>query len=134
MNRYSPLAAAMLLLASVMSYFVASNLNQQDRMFGGGDPSHNRAGLALADGDNTAIIKQACFDKYVMAPDGGRLDAIDGRGNTLVMKAFGEWFAAHPGEVAGYDAAKPALMQLDKLTDDQIRAIARSLDPWAAGA
>lgn len=59
-------------------------------------------------------------------------DTLHGRGNTLIMKAFGEWVAAHPGEVAGYDAAKPALMQLDKLTDEQIRAIARSLDPWAA--
>lgn len=38
---------------------------------------------------------------------------------------------AHPSEIAGYDATKPALPPLDKLTDDQMRAIARSLDPYA---
>ncbi|MBC7772480.1 MAG: hypothetical protein H7210_08310, partial [Pyrinomonadaceae bacterium] len=85
MNRYSPLAAAMLLLASVMSYFVASNFNQQSSSlengrYIGGVPAKP---LALTGRDNTAIIKQACFDKYVMAPDGGRLDAVDRRGDSL---------------------------------------------------
>lgn len=82
MNRYSPLAAAMLLLASVMSYFVASNLNPGSRS-GGNGRNHALAPLAAPEGDNTALIKQACFDRYVMSPDGGRLDAMDGRGNTL---------------------------------------------------
>jgi hypothetical protein len=34
----------------------------------------------------------------------------------------------------GFDGAVPALAQLDKLTDDQMRAIARSADPLAAAA
>lgn len=59
-------------------------------------------------------------------------DTLHGKGNTLIMKAYGDWIAAHPGDVAGYDASQPAMMQIDKLTDAQIRAIARSLDPWAS--
>jgi hypothetical protein len=58
-------------------------------------------------------------------------DTPHGNANSEIMKAFGAWVTAHAGEVAGYDPAVPALLQLDKLTDEQIRAIARSLDPWA---
>jgi hypothetical protein len=61
-------------------------------------------------------------------------DTPHGRGNTLIIKAFGEWTAAHASEVAGYDPSQPALLQLDKLSDDQIRLIARSLDPWTRPA
>ena len=46
--------------------------------------------------------------------------------------------AAHIGvpvqrinEIAGFDPGRPALSQLDKLTDAQIVEIARAMDPWA---
>ncbi|MGE3109393.1 MAG: VIT domain-containing protein [Phycisphaerales bacterium] len=81
MNRYSPLAAAVLSLASVMAYFVSisgpSGLN-------GSRPGDGAGDIRLAvDSENLRLIKQACEDRYVMAPDGGRLDAIDGLGNVL---------------------------------------------------
>lgn len=78
--------------------------------------------LALADYPRLALA----------AIDGDTIgtDSDHGRGNSAIMKAFGEWVAAHPTEVAGFDPGKPALMQIDKLSDAQIRAVARSLDPW----
>lgn len=54
-----------------------------------------------------------------------------GQGNYRVMDLFRRWIEAHPTEVMGYDPAIPALAQLDKLTDEQMRAIARSADPLA---
>jgi hypothetical protein len=37
----------------------------------------------------------------------------------------------HRAEIAGFDPAQPTLSQLDRLTDEQIVAVARSMDPWA---
>lgn len=79
--------------------------------------------LALSDYPRLAL---ANIDADTINTDTGH-----GIANTRIMKAYGEWVAAHAGEIAGYDPALPALVQLDKLTDDQIRAVARSLDPWA---
>ena len=63
----------------------------------------------------------------------------EGGGWLVVASANGaahnpSWYhniAAHPDQVAGYDPARPALSQIDKLSDAQIRAVAASLDPWA---
>jgi hypothetical protein len=54
-----------------------------------------------------------------------------GNANARILTAYRDWMNAHPGEIAGYDASVPALAQLDKLTDDQIRAVAHSIDPDA---
>lgn len=51
-----------------------------------------------------------------------------------LFDGYRKWMEAHSSEIAGYDPAVPALEQLDKLTDDQIREVARSLDPLAKGA
>jgi hypothetical protein len=88
---------------------------------------------------------QAKLSEIAFAPDprvaftGGILasnigsQSPHGIANGRIMKGFAEWMRAHPSEIAGFDATKPALPQLDKLTDDQMRAIARSLDPYAGG-
>jgi len=55
-----------------------------------------------------------------------------GRANAMVFEAFRRWIEAHPGEVIGFDPTLPTLFQLDKLTDEQIRAVARSEDPLAS--
>jgi len=55
-----------------------------------------------------------------------------GKANSQLIGKFAEWIEAHRREVAGLDPALPAMVQLDKLSDEQIRAIARSLDPIAA--
>jgi hypothetical protein len=51
-----------------------------------------------------------------------------------IFDGYRRWMEAHAGEIMGYDPAVPALEQLDKLTDGQIREIARSLDPLAKEA
>lgn len=51
--------------------------------------------------------------------------------STRIIGHFASWIEAHPQAVAGYDRSLPAVVQIDKLTDGQIREIARSLDPLA---
>jgi hypothetical protein len=51
-----------------------------------------------------------------------------------LFDGYRKWMEAHTSEIAGYDPTVPALEQLDKLTDDQIREVARSLDPLAKAA
>ncbi len=83
MHRYSPLAAATLAVASVMTYFVSTMPNRGGSTLGpsgeGGVAITNSVGTS----DTLALIRKACDDHYVMAPDGGRLDAIDGFGNIM---------------------------------------------------
>ncbi|MFI5198074.1 MAG: hypothetical protein ACHQJD_05605 [Thermoanaerobaculia bacterium] len=55
-----------------------------------------------------------------------------GQANLKLMKGLVAWMGAHRAEIAGFDAGAPTLPQLDKLTDEQLRAAARSLDPMAA--
>lgn len=52
--------------------------------------------------------------------------------NRRIIEAYVDWTEAHAAEIADYDPGKPALLQLDKLTDDQLRAVARKLDPAAS--
>ena len=54
-----------------------------------------------------------------------------GVANGRIMKGLVAWMTAHKGEIAGLDATQPLLPQLDKLTADQLRAAARSMDPYA---
>lgn len=54
-----------------------------------------------------------------------------GRANRRVAEGVTKWMHEHAGEIAGLDATKPLMPQLDKLTDEQIRAAFRSLDPLA---
>lgn len=51
-----------------------------------------------------------------------------GMANQRLMEAYVAWIEAHKGEISGYDPALPALPQLDKLSDEQLRAVAQSLD------
>ena len=61
-------------------------------------------------------------------------DGPHDRAGAKLFSEYAKWIEAHPGEVMGYDPALPALVQIDKLSDDQIREIARTLDPLARGA
>ncbi|HEX8063486.1 MAG TPA: hypothetical protein VF535_09730 [Allosphingosinicella sp.] len=54
-----------------------------------------------------------------------------GKADAKVLQAYVEWMRGHAREIAGYDSTRPPLAQLDKLTDDQLRAVARGLDPIA---
>ena len=55
------------------------------------------------------------------------------RGGAKVFDEYRKWMEAHRDQIVGYDPAVPALAQFDKLTDGQIREIARGLDPLANG-
>jgi len=53
--------------------------------------------------------------------------------NARIMKGLLTWMHAHQGEIAELDSARPLLPQFDRLTDEQMRAAFRSMDPWASG-
>ena len=57
-------------------------------------------------------------------------DTSHGRGNAKIVGGLRDWLEAHRQEVVGFDPATPALMQIDKLSDAQIRAAATAMDPW----
>jgi len=57
-------------------------------------------------------------------------DTPHGRANSRIIAAYAQWMAAHRDAIPGLDPKAPLLAQLDRLSDDQIRAVARSLDPW----
>jgi len=54
-----------------------------------------------------------------------------GIADSRIMHGLVDWMSAHAAEIAGLDRGKPLLPQLDKLTDDQLRAAASSMDPFA---
>jgi hypothetical protein len=79
--------------------------------------------LALADYPRLALIN-------INAPEIGSGSA-HGKADERLLGAYAEWIRGHPGEIAGYDRRRPALAQLDKLSDAQLRLVARRLDPIA---
>lgn len=58
-------------------------------------------------------------------------DTPHGNANRRILQGYRARMRRHRDEIAGFDRGAPALSQLHLLSDDQIRAVARSLDPWA---
>ncbi|HJQ36190.1 MAG TPA: hypothetical protein VKB93_03535 [Thermoanaerobaculia bacterium] len=58
-------------------------------------------------------------------------DSPHAKANELFAKGLAQWMEAHRDAIAGYDPALPPLPQADKLTDEQIVAAVRGLDPMA---
>jgi hypothetical protein len=54
-----------------------------------------------------------------------------GKANHRIFKGLTEWMRTHAHQIAGLDVSKPLLAQFDKLTDDQIRTVFRSMDHLA---
>ena len=54
------------------------------------------------------------------------------RGGARLFDEYRKWMEANSSQIMGFDADVPVLAQFDKLTDGQIREIARSLDPLAS--
>jgi hypothetical protein len=77
--------------------------------------------LALSDFPRLALLN---INDPTVGSDSGH-----GIANARVLRALGEWIEAHRAQVRGYDPALPAMAQIDRLADAQLRAIARSLDP-----
>jgi hypothetical protein len=53
-----------------------------------------------------------------------------GMANARIMKGLVAWLAAHGPDIPSLDRSHPLLPQFDRLTDDQMRAAFRSMDPW----
>lgn len=96
----------------------------------------NEPGLSTPQLEFRAKLSQIIFADYPRLGLGSVAgQAINstphGQGNRRVLEGYRRWMRGHRAEIAGFDRNLPALSQLDKLTDDQIVVIARSLDPWA---
>ncbi len=68
------------------------------------------------------------LDNIMSADIGG--DTAHGAADARIMTGLADWIVAHKGEVAGFDPAVPAAEQIDRLTDNQMRMIAKAMDPY----
>jgi hypothetical protein len=96
----------------------------------------NQPGLSAPQLEFRAKLSQIIFADYPrlgLASVAGQEigDTPHGQANRRVLEGYRRWMRAHRTEIAGFDRNAPVLSQLDKLTDDQIVAAARSMDPWA---
>jgi hypothetical protein len=77
-----------------------------------------------------APIPRLALAGGILAPNIG--DATPhGQANLRLMHGIVDWMNGHRGEINGLDPGRPMLPQLDRLSDDQLRSISRSLDPLA---
>lgn len=58
-------------------------------------------------------------------------DTPHGKANKRIAEGLVAWMKGHAGEIPRLDASAPLLPQLDKLTDEQLKAAFRSMDPLA---
>lgn len=79
--------------------------------------------LALADYPRLAL-----FNINSSTIGGG---TAHGNANGKIMAAYANWINSNRSQVAGFDPSVPALAQIDRLSDAQVRELARSLDPIA---
>lgn len=96
----------------------------------------NEPGLSVPQLEFRAKLSQIIFADYPrlgLASVAGQQisDTPHGIGNRRVLEGYRRWMRAHRREIAGFDRSAPTLSQLDKLSDEQIVEIARSMDPWA---
>ena len=54
-----------------------------------------------------------------------------GKATEQLSRELAAWMAKNADAIAGLDRTVALLPQLDRLTDEQLRAAARSLDPYA---
>jgi hypothetical protein len=54
-----------------------------------------------------------------------------GEASLLIVQGLVAWMESHADEIEGLDPSRPLLPQLDLLSDEQLRVVARSLDPLA---
>ncbi len=54
-----------------------------------------------------------------------------GKAQLRLIKELVNWMKANAEEIADYDNSKPAVFQLDHLSDENLRQFARSVDPLA---
>ncbi|MEZ5962027.1 MAG: hypothetical protein R3C30_16620 [Hyphomonadaceae bacterium] len=96
----------------------------------------NQPGLSDSQLEFRAKLSQIIFADYprlgLASVAGGVInESAHGVGNRRVLEGYRRWMRAHHNEIAGFERGQPTLSQLDRLTDEQIVTIARSMDPWA---
>ncbi len=97
---------------------------------------HEPRRLSAADREFRAKLSQIALSDY---PRLGLSDVISGPlndtphgiANRRILVGYRAWMRRHREEVVGFDRAQPSLAQLHLMNDDQIRAAAASVDPWA---
>lgn len=99
------------------------------------DNAHQR-GLSAPQLEFRAKLSQIIFADYPrlgLASVAGQAinNTPHGVGNRRVLEGYRSWMRAHAAEIPGFDRNAPALTQLPLLSDEQIVAAARSMDPWA---
>lgn len=93
--------------------------------------------LTTEDREFRAKLSQVAFAPSPRLALDGILDANigdptpHGQANRRAMEGVLRWMEAHAAEIAGWSGAAPVLPQLPLLTDAQLRAAFRSLDPLA---
>jgi len=97
-----------------------------------------RAGITtLPDIEVNAKLAETAFCRYPGIPLGLNIlypnmgASGHGKANLLVVQGLVAWMEGHGDEIEGLDPSRPLLPQLDLLSDDQLRAVARSMDPLA---
>jgi hypothetical protein len=85
-----------------------------------------------------AKLSELALSDYPRMALGNMDRSLDGVGphdqaGAKIFEQFRRWMEAHPDQILGYDPAIPVLAQFDKLSDGQLREIARSLDPLPNG-
>lgn len=54
-----------------------------------------------------------------------------GNSNLRVVQGLVEWMESNTAKISGFDTSRPALPQIDKLTDKQLKTAIRQMDPMA---
>ena len=78
-------------------------------------------------GQTSPAKRPLSLSKMVNGQIGG--ESNHGKANTRILKELGVWIESNSAAVEGFDPNKPALSQIDKLSDKQLRALACSRDP-----
>lgn len=67
----------------------------------------------------------------IFSPDINPSGSGHGLADARIMKGLVAWMEAHAAEIPALERSRPLLPQFDHLTDEQMRAAFRSMDPWA---
>jgi len=123
-----------------LAEYSKANLNQSIRVHEGRHAIDNTLGM----GDNVdqavleydAKLSELALTAYPRMALRNLNRSLEGdgphdRAGARIFADFAKWMGSHKDEIVGFDPQVPALAQLDKLTDGQIREIARGLDPLA---
>ncbi|MBP6014233.1 MAG: hypothetical protein KBA31_18540 [Alphaproteobacteria bacterium] len=102
------------------------------------DRQQHGGGLSVEEREFRAKLSEIAFSEQprfsfgpIMSANIADPASPHGRANKRIMQGLVAWMEAHRSSVTGLDPARPLLPQFDKLSDDQMRAAMRAMDPWA---